>query len=307
MQPSPAPAQLLATTVVRGATEGESHGALYLVDVGRGTADTIVEWSDPRISWKGAGGDRGLRGIAWTEEAVFVAGARQVLVFDREFELREVVRNQYLAHVHELAIDGRRLWMASTGRDSLLVFDTDLGRFVGGLCIRTDEQGNVAYEPFDPNSPAGPSELDSIHLNNVVVHEGLVYASARDLTLMVAIDCGEVRPWATVPRGTHNPRPFRDGLVYGDTAAGRAVRTDYFGRQLAAYRPGPFDGFEATPVASPGFVRGLCIHSDVVVVGASPASLWLFDADTGATLDRIELERDLHHAVSSVVAWTSQP
>ena len=65
--------RVLASSVVRGAQFGESHGGLYLVDLHTGSAEPKLDWSRADIDFQGRGGDRGLRGIAFYGERILVA------------------------------------------------------------------------------------------------------------------------------------------------------------------------------------------------------------------------------------------
>ncbi|MEJ2604250.1 MAG: hypothetical protein P8172_13355, partial [Gammaproteobacteria bacterium] len=64
---------LVATSVVRGSHQGESHGGVYLIDLERERVVRTVDWNAPDIDWQGRGWDRGLRGIAFDGERVYIA------------------------------------------------------------------------------------------------------------------------------------------------------------------------------------------------------------------------------------------
>ena len=59
---------LVATSVVRGSRQGESHGGVYLVDFDADRAVQVLDWNTMDIDWQGRGWDRGLRGIAFDGE-----------------------------------------------------------------------------------------------------------------------------------------------------------------------------------------------------------------------------------------------
>src|SRR5205814_10134175 len=56
---------VIATSVVRSAHQGESHGGVYLIDLNSGQYDQVIDWNDESINWEGRSGDRDLRGIAF--------------------------------------------------------------------------------------------------------------------------------------------------------------------------------------------------------------------------------------------------
>ena len=47
--------QLLATSVIRGARQGESHGGVYLVDFGQDRVEQKIDWNRMDIDWSGRG------------------------------------------------------------------------------------------------------------------------------------------------------------------------------------------------------------------------------------------------------------
>jgi len=42
---------IIATSVVRGSQQGESHGGIYLVDFQKQEADLVVDWDDSGIDF----------------------------------------------------------------------------------------------------------------------------------------------------------------------------------------------------------------------------------------------------------------
>ena len=76
---------LIATSVVRGTRQGDSHGGLYLVDFARQRTRQVLDWNRTDIDWSGRGHDRGLRGIAFDGDTVYVAASDELFAWDREF------------------------------------------------------------------------------------------------------------------------------------------------------------------------------------------------------------------------------
>ena len=65
--------KLIATSVVRGSQQGESHGGVYIVDFDAETGHQVIDWNTMDIDWTGRGLDRGLRGIAIHDDRVYIA------------------------------------------------------------------------------------------------------------------------------------------------------------------------------------------------------------------------------------------
>ena len=73
--------RVIATSVVRSAHQGESHGGVYLIDLNSGQYDQVIDWNDESINWEGRGGDRGLRGIAFHNNDT---GSNRLVIADRK-------------------------------------------------------------------------------------------------------------------------------------------------------------------------------------------------------------------------------
>ncbi|MEX0645984.1 MAG: hypothetical protein WD076_11785, partial [Parvularculaceae bacterium] len=123
---------MLVSSVVRGTRQGDSHGGLYLVDFQNGVSEQVLDWNTCDINFDGRGADRGLRGIVVREGEIFIAASDELFVFDRQFKIVASYRNPYLKHCHEICEYRGRLFLTSTGFDSILQFD---------LASRTFDQG----------------------------------------------------------------------------------------------------------------------------------------------------------------------
>ena len=66
---------LIATSVVRGSQQGESHGGVYLIDTRSGEIRQTIDWNTSDIDFTGRGWDRGLRGIAFHKNEVYIAAS----------------------------------------------------------------------------------------------------------------------------------------------------------------------------------------------------------------------------------------
>jgi hypothetical protein len=200
-------------------SRGQCHGALNLVDLEARSFERVFEWAEAETDWAGAGGDRGLRGIAFTQARALVAACDRVLVFDPDFRLLATWSNRYLGHCHEMAILDDRLYVTSTAFDALLELDLSREEFVCGLGIRLFSDGQLSDLSFDPRSVDGPERRDTLHLNNVVCEHGALYVSGRRAPFLFEVGARELHLVARIPIGSHNPRPFSGGILLNDTAA----------------------------------------------------------------------------------------
>ena len=88
---------VIASTVVRSAHQGESHGGVYIIDLEAGAVEQVITYDDPSISWEGRGGPRGLRGMAFYEDEVYLAASDEIFVYSKDFRLVGPFKNGYLS------------------------------------------------------------------------------------------------------------------------------------------------------------------------------------------------------------------
>jgi hypothetical protein len=115
-----------------------------------------------------------------------------------------------------------------------------------------------------------------------------------------------------LPPGTHNARPFRDGVLFNDTEAD-ALR--YAGRgdglEDRAFKVPQFDparlknrDLDASGIARPGFARGLCALSDTVVAGgSSPSTVSVYDLAANERVLSVNLTLDIRNAIHGLAVW----
>jgi len=72
---------LIATSVVRGSQQGESHGGIYLINFAEQRVDQVVDWDTSDIDFTGRGWDRGLRGIAFFAGEIYIAASDELFVY----------------------------------------------------------------------------------------------------------------------------------------------------------------------------------------------------------------------------------
>ena len=95
-----------------------------------------IDWDTSDIEFAGRGWDRGLRGIEFTEDLVWIAGSDELFAYNKNFDLLDSYKNQYLKHCHEICRRENLLFLTSTGYDSVLVFDlTQKEIYMGCVCI----------------------------------------------------------------------------------------------------------------------------------------------------------------------------
>jgi hypothetical protein len=299
---------LIATSVVRGSQQGESHGGVYLLDLDQGEAAQALDWNTSGIDWQGRGWDRGLRGIAFDGDRVFIAASDELFVFNPEFELLASHRSPFLKHCHEISRFKRRLYLTSTAYDSILGFDLDKDRFSWGLHIAA--RGNeFRAAPFSPNGPEGPSPGNRLHLNNVFCDSNGMFISGMRTGGLLHYTGRRITRYVNLPEGNHNAQPWRDGVLFNDTES-NVVRyvTPELNRvfQVPNY---PEDQLTNTDFGDPrtarqSFARGLCtIDDDLIAGGSSPSTITLHNVETMKTTLCVNLTMDIRNAIHGLEVW----
>jgi hypothetical protein len=303
--------KLVATSVVRGSHQGESHGGVYLLDLQNGRARQTLDWNTIAIDWAGRGWDRGLRGIACDGDVVYIAASDELFAYRPDFSLIGSWRNPYLRHCHEIAVFERRLYLTSTAFDTVLGFDLDAQEFCWALHIAAHQfqfKGNV----FDPRSPDGPLPLNKLHLNNVHCTTGGMYIAGLKTGGMLLYNGKRVQMAVELPPGTHNAQPFRDGVLFNDTEAdalrytGRGEGEEDRGFKVPRYPEADLlnKGLDQTSVARQGFARGLCVISPSVVAGgSSPSTISVYDLAANTRLLSVNLSMDVRNAIHGLAVW----
>jgi hypothetical protein len=299
---------LIATSVVRGSNQGESHGGVYLINTDTDELLKPVDWDNMDIDWSGRGWDRGLRGIEFHDDKIYIAASDEIIVFDQGFQMVASYRNPYLKHCHEISIHGGHLFVASTGYDSILGLNLETECFDWGMNVVTNGMEFVPRR-FDPQGDTGPRRLNKLHLNNVFCNTGGMYISglrSRALLRFAGKTLGQV---STLPEGVHNARPFRDGILFNDSSADtlryespdtrKAWRVPRFADHKLTHI-----NKDDTSIARQGFGRGLCVVSEQqMAAGSSPSTVTLYDIDEQRPQKVINLSMDVRNAVHGLEVW----
>lgn len=299
---------LIATSVVRGSRQGESHGGVFLIDLDHRRVVQTIDWNTTDIDWQGRGWDRGLRGIAFDAGRVFIAASDELFVYDRNFVRLASYCSPYLKHCHEISRFRRRLYLTSTGFDSLLGFDLDQNRFSWGLHVSRGI-GGLQCTAFDPTAEHGPAPSNKLHLNSVNCLERGLYFSGLRTDGLLKFDGRKVVPVVTLPEGTHNAMPFRDGVLFNDSKAD-VVRFVSPGTErvfrVPRYEAGQLTHTELGDprIARQAFARGLCVVGEsMVAAGSSPSSITLHDLDSGKSTLEVTLSLDVRNAIHGLELW----
>lgn len=310
---------VLMTDVVRSSKQGDSHGGAYLIDLDTSTFEQVLDWDRAEINWEGRGQGRGLRGICFVGDEIYIAASDELFVFDQEFNILRSFRCDYLHHCHEIAFDGAQyIYLSATSYDSVLRFDIESQRFDCGWWMRTVEReydgklikalDAVAY---DPNEPGGAHEGDTLHINNVCVAGKVPLFSGLSMNLLVAIQEGQTKPFALVPPTTHNCQPLGKGVVMNSTGQDAIIMTDRQARLIKKFAYPVYDESTLTHTDVPddyarqGFGRGLCVDHEnrLVIAGSSPGTVSAFSVQSESMVSSVQVSNDLRNAPHGLEIW----
>ncbi len=302
--------KLVATSVVRGSQQGESHGGVFMVDFENQDVEQTVDWNKSDIDFEGRGADRGLRGIAFSGDDILIAASDELYRYDRSFKIKTSNRNRYLKHCHEICRMEKTLFLTSTGFDSLLAFDLEQKKYVWGFHL-IRQYDRWAGHIFDPLSDMGPRPVNDYHINMVHVDNTGIYLSGMRTNALLYLNSKmEVSEVCSLPAGAHNARPFREGLLFNDTEsdcvryAGRDGRNQAF--KVVTYDEADIDfaGIDDPNVARQGFGRGLCPVGDRFVAGgSSPSTISLYDLEANQKVGSVNLTMDIRNAIHGLEVW----
>ena len=301
---------LIATSVVRGSEQGQSHGGVFIVDPASQSVHQVLDWDTANIDWSGRGWDRGLRGIAFHNDEIYIAASDELFVFDQRFRIVRSFRNRYLKHCHEIAIHRGTLYLTSTGFDSILAFNLEQQHFAWGLYAKRGG-GEWRAERFDPNSDVGPKPSNVLHINYVdCTDEGLSFSGLRtEGVIGLGVEMRLI-PQVQLPAGTHNARLCAEGVLFNDTAADhlRYVTREGAERryQYPKYDPEElqFMDVDDSKIARQGFGRGLCVIDDkLIAAGSSPSTITLFDLDSEEIVYSVNFSMDIRNAIHGLEIW----
>ncbi|MDH3777803.1 MAG: hypothetical protein OES59_03190 [Gammaproteobacteria bacterium] len=301
---------LIATSVVRGSAQGESHGGVFIVNPATQTVQQVLDWNTTDIDWTGRGWDRGLRGIAFYGGEIYIAASDELFVYDQAFKKQRSFRNQYLKHCHEICEYNGKLYLTSTGYDSILAFDLVTETFIWGLHA-AKIAGTWQAHRFDPETDLGPPPRNQLHINSVDCSpKGLSFAGLRTGGIVGLGAEARLLLQVELPEGVHNAQLVNDGVIFNDTAANYLRHVTRAGdeRQFAfpTYDPEEIEyaDVDDSQIARQGFGRGLCLINDrLIAAGSSPSTVTVFDLVSCKTVFSVNFSMDIRNAIHGLEVW----
>jgi hypothetical protein len=313
---------VLVTEVIRSTHMGQFHGGAHLVNLETGDSTKVLSWDDGSIDFEGRGGMRGLRGIAFHNNEIYIAAHDELFVFDNNFNKLRSFPCENLTQCHEIAASETTLYLTSTKRDSILEFDFEKQAFTKGHLLvarqvrkqikrKVVTETEYSTEPFDPSANPGPPVHDLFHINNVFVDSGRIFIGGVRLSAVLELlPEGATKQIGKVPDWTHNARPFRTGLLYNSTEQDAVVWGDKNARPLVSLKipKYPENQLENAnlprDIARQGFGRGLAVtDTGLIIAGSSPSTITVHDPVARKTIKKVNLTMDVRHAPHGLEIW----
>ena len=288
--------KLLTTSVIRGSSQIECNGGVYLVDLDKQEAQQPIDLNSNAIDWTGRGLELGFRGIAFDSDLIYLAASDELFAYDRSFEKQASWRHPYLKHCRDIRVYERNLYLVSAGHDTILGFDLD--EMVFHWALRVNVQDFVFKSRiFDPDADDGPLRINKLQLTSVFADEDGMYIGGRNTGGMLHYNGKTIQMSAELPAGANDARPFRDGVLFNDAKSG-SVR--YVSREGTEDRALPYPRLNTDKP----FGRGLCLLSDhVVATGSAPSTISIHDLKKNETVLKVNLSTDSRSAIHGLEVW----
>lgn len=298
--------KVIATSVVRGAPKGESHGGLYIIDLEDSKVEKKIDWKALDIEWEGSGRDRGLRGIAIYGEKVYIASSNEILVLTKDFHIIDKINNKYLGSCHEICIVNDLLYITSTWYDAILIYDLKNKEFIKSYYVKYRNKIPSIIE-FNPREEAGPIIDNKFHINNVFVVEDEIYFSGlRNNALFKIGKTGRVSKNQIIPKGTHNVQFFKDGILMNDTPKNCILykrNGEEFVYKIKTYNENELVWPEGDYFARQSFGRGLTTWKNYIIGGSSPGTISIYKLNNSEPIKYVNITMDVRNSIHGLEVW----
>lgn len=275
--------RILTTTLHRKAKNTDTHGYLLLIDWGEKQVLKQIEapplWS--HFDYRDRGGRRGLRGITFFKDLIWVASCETLFGLDTQsLELRRIISHPYMSHIHEIEATDEGIWVTSTGGNGIFLID---------------ETQNPLKEIWLNGKPTEDlrihleRERDKFHINSVFAENGEVFFYSPITGQVFRALPPPVVEVVKLETGCHNVVKTRYGW-FRNVSDQAIVRIGEKEIQIPKYG-------KETKFTKPGWLRGMAWLSETrVLIGSSPAMICEIDIHELRIVDEFRIEND--------VCWT---
>ena len=298
--------KIIASSVIRSAVRGQSHGGLYVVDSNKQIMEQVLDWTYPHIRWDledNGGGDRGMRGMVFYKDHLYAAGSMYIYKFNKKFELVNKFDNEYFNGTHEMFSTGNILYSIANSFDAIWRFDLDKEEWIDGF-YHTLGQSPKIFQPGE-KIPHG----DSLHLDSISVKDGMVWYAGSTTEYLYGFnpEILEQKQIKLYHKNTHNAQFWQQGIVFNRALESETCyqveddliwtwKTPRMDRsQIINMIPGDHARAEYT--------RGMAIDGETIAVGTSPASVHFFNLGSTEPILSAVLSTDIRNSVCGLALY----
>ena len=292
--------KIIFTTVVRAAKLGQVHGGLFVVDypsknlIFESTCDEDFSGDNER------GGERGLRGIAFGDGCVYVAGSNSIQILGADkFDTLATKYHDEFDSIHEICYHDDYLWVTSTGNDCVVKLDKVLN--IVDVWHITGQQHENHHTISGKTIVNSSTDLkDRLHINSISAHnDRVVFAGC--MTPLYDFDTLQEIQGLQVGGFTHNFEEFPDMVISNKTHAKHLEVITPYDRifyPIPSYRG--HIKYVSDKIAEPNWIRGMVRHENLIFIGSSPARILVFDLDKRSFIDELNFSDDPRHCIHGI-------
>lgn len=298
---------ILASSVIRSNIRKRYDGGLYKVNLNNQTFEKLLDWNIEKVYWKQELGDIGIRGSAFWNNCLYCCSSEEILVFNKNFELTNRFTNEVFRGSHEVYIDKNLLYTIANQFDSILIFDLIQEKFIKGFQFIPTKSELTIFDPqkFIPER-SGILHLDMIFVKNNILHFGgsqFPYMGQINLQnhSMNFIPVKQPSKWG----GTHNLSFFNNGMVYCLSDENKLVYEEN-GKVKKIWETPSTENIIwsiSSDYAKQGYVRGMVLAKDKIIVGSSPAKVMVFDLNNDKPIITVEISKDIRNSVCCLTKY----
>ena len=137
-----------------------------------------------------------------------------------------------------------------------------------------------------------------------------IFFSGVGLSYLLFIEESRLYKYATINYGSHNARPFKDGVIFNDTSNNRIVYSTIKNKIINHYNVKSYNSEDLLMSHIPNdharqaFGRGMCLWYDKYIIGgSSPATISIYSFDKTEPIKSINVSMDIRNSIHGLEIW----
>lgn len=249
---------------------------LYEIDEARMDAPVPVYLNDGRIQ-----SPEGITGLTYYKKGyigVVQSDTPQAVFFDKTYRVENVLDLKLAVDAHSVLVWNDRIYIASTGNDSIVVLDENLNEAFFWRMNRKDK--------------------DTVHLNSIVVH--------NEKMLATAFGKKSDKSWRSASQGYLVEVPSDEKVLSGLYHPHSALSHNGGVLLCESFKMVIMDSNGEKHATGRGYARGLAVSGDRMIVGCSQGRD--YSRSTGLAVEKDESNADLsiHPCEVLVYKWNTK-